>query len=91
MGIAHARAGEVSQAEALHEELVARSPADTGGLTVLAGLSGELGKIEQAFELLERAYDVRDTWLTFLRHGHYFDSLRGDPRLDEMIRRTGIG
>ena len=57
----------------------------------LACLSGELGKIDLAFELLERAYEVRDAWMMYLRHFHYFDSLRGDPRFDEMITRVGIG
>ena len=56
----------------------------------LACLCEELGKTDQAFEFLERAYEARDVWMMFLRFFHYFDSLRGDPRFDEMIKRVGI-
>ena len=91
MGIAHVRSGDMGQGLALHEELVARSNVEFAAPTHLACLCGELGKTEQAFEFLERAYEVRDAWMIFLRFWHYYDSLRGDPRFDEMITRVGIG
>ncbi len=90
MALAHARSGDIREATAIAEELVARSSVEHGGTAHLACVCGELGKTDQAFEFLERAYEARDVWMMFLRFWHYFDSLRGDPRFDEMITRVEI-
>ncbi len=93
MGIAHARSGNRTDALALHEECVVRSRVEFGAPALLACLCGELGFIDQAFEFLERGYEVRDTWMMFLHHPNFlfFDSLRNDPRFDDLRQRVGLG
>jgi len=90
IGISHARLGNRSEALAIHEESIARSRVEMSAPTLLACLSGELGFVDEAFELLERGFEVRDTWMVFLHQPWpYFDSLRDDPRFAEMIARVG--
>jgi aminoglycoside phosphotransferase (APT) family kinase protein len=46
--------------------------------------------VQSAFAELERAYAARIGQLVLLRVNPEFDSLRGDPRFDEFVRRVGI-
>ncbi len=57
---------------------------------VLAKCHAELGELDLAFAELERAYAARIGQLVLLRVSPSFDALRGDPRLDELVRRVGI-
>ena len=46
-----------------------------------------LGEMEHAFEWLEKAYEERSYWLTFLRVDPVLDKLRSDPRYTDLLRR----
>ena len=46
-----------------------------------------MGKKDEAFRWLEKAFDDRANWLVWLRFDPRWDSLRSDPRYAEMIRR----
>ncbi len=50
-----------------------------------------LGEKDQAFTWLNRAYDDRSyTLVEYLTTDARLDSLRSDPRFDELRRRTGL-
>lgn len=55
--------------------------------TERAALYAVLGQKEEAFACLEKAYRERDTDLLFMRFTYRFDSLRSDPRFEELLRR----
>ena len=44
---------------------------------------------DQAFAWLNKAYDDQSEWIGWLQADYRFDSLRGDPRFDELSRRVG--
>jgi TolB-like protein/Flp pilus assembly protein TadD len=46
-----------------------------------------LGATDSAFEWLEKAYDERSTWLFWVKVDPRFDSLRGDPRFRDLLKR----
>ena len=50
-----------------------------------------LGDKDQTFEWLERAYQDRSHWLIWLKIDPRFDSLRSDPRYQDLLRRMGLG
>lgn len=50
----------------------------------------ELGDREAAFHSLERALADHDPVLLLVRIHPAFDSLRGDPRLEPLLRRAGV-
>lgn len=53
-----------------------------------AALNAELGDNDQAFEYLEKIYQRREIWVTYLRVDPQFDPLRNDPRFEELLNRV---
>jgi len=58
----------------------------------LASADAELGRKDDAFAALEKAYELRvePHAMTFLPVDHHFDSLRRDPRFDAFLRHAGL-
>jgi hypothetical protein len=56
----------------------------------IAGIYSTLGERDQAFEWLEKAYQVRDYQLTPIMIDPVFDSIRSDPRYTDLLRRMGL-
>ncbi|MEO8042476.1 MAG: tetratricopeptide repeat protein [Acidobacteriota bacterium] len=88
LGAIHAKAGNLVKARASLEKLLRTkqyiSPAE------LAILYAALGKPEQAFVLLEKAFAEHDLQLIYLGVDPYYDSLRSDPRFVDLLRRVGL-
>ncbi|HEY6147872.1 MAG TPA: hypothetical protein VIZ69_09245 [Thermoanaerobaculia bacterium] len=53
-------------------------------------LHAALGDRDQTIAWLERAYADRDPVLLLVRVHPAFDSIRGDPRLEPLLRRAGV-
>jgi hypothetical protein len=53
-------------------------------------LNARAGNKEQAFEYLEKSYQRRELWMHLLQVEPRLDSLRGDPRFDELVRRVEL-
>ena len=49
-----------------------------------------LNEKEQAFEYLNKAFAERQSQMTLLKVEPIFDSLRDDPRFNELLRRIGF-
>ncbi len=49
-----------------------------------------LGQKDQAFKWLEKAYEERDFWITFIKVAPYFDSLRSDPRFKILLKKMNL-
>jgi eukaryotic-like serine/threonine-protein kinase len=58
--------------------------------TELAVLYAALGDKEKAFASLEKGYTERDFQLTDLKVEPAYDSLRDDPRFQDLLRRVGF-
>ena len=88
LGAAYARAGDREKGRAILEQLQTSesyvSPCE------LAILHAALGEREPAFALLEKAYTAHDPSLQYLGIEPAFDSLRADPRFDDLVRRVGL-
>ena len=52
--------------------------------------SAAAGDLDQAFELLQRALDVRDPTLVHLAVAPQWDSLRADPRFNECLAQMKL-
>ena len=50
----------------------------------------EIGDLDKAFELLQRALDVRDPGLVHLAVAPQWDSMRADPRFDQCLARMKL-
>jgi serine/threonine-protein kinase len=56
----------------------------------IASFYARLGDKDKAFEWLEKAYEQQDEGLTLLKVEPRFDSLRDDPRFQDLVRRIGL-
>ena len=82
--------GDRLRAEAIYEELVTRSANEYVSLVSLANVTAALGRIDEAFEWLDRAYEERDALLTWVSVAPHYDPLRDDPRFDALLERMGL-
>jgi DNA-binding winged helix-turn-helix (wHTH) protein/tetratricopeptide (TPR) repeat protein len=56
----------------------------------IACFSAVLGDKEKSFEYLEKAYEIQKSTLNWIKVDPALDSLHGDPRFDELVRRVGL-
>jgi len=49
-----------------------------------------LGDADSTFAWLERGYEGRDAYMTFLKVEPLYDTVRNDPRFARLVRRVGL-
>lgn len=59
----------------------------SGGSAALYAVAGDK---DQAVTMLERAYDRHELWLVYLKVDPIWDSLRTDPRFQNLLHRVGL-
>jgi serine/threonine-protein kinase len=50
----------------------------------------KVGHNDKAFAYLEQSYQRREVWMSLLKVEPGLDSLRDDPRFDELVKRVGL-
>src|SRR5207244_13655472 len=90
VGVGYSSVGKVAQVGAIPDGLTARARREYGQHTMLAILSAALGRLDEAFELLERACDDRDGILVYSRRYPFFSAFQHDPRMERIYRRLGL-
>jgi tetratricopeptide (TPR) repeat protein len=88
LGYAKAKAGRRAEAEAILKKL--ETTQEYVSPTELAVLYVGLGEKDQALAALERAYAAHDLQMRYLGEDPHFDSLRSEPRFQEVIRKVGL-
>ncbi|MBA3711402.1 MAG: protein kinase [Pyrinomonadaceae bacterium] len=56
----------------------------------VASYYAQIGNKDKAFEYLEKSYQRRELWMSYLLVDPLVDPLRDDPRFDELVRRVGL-
>jgi tetratricopeptide (TPR) repeat protein len=87
---AYVMAGRWAEAHQALNELLARSSSGHVSKYVIATVYAALGEKDQAFAMLERAYEERSWYLVFLRLDPELDSLRSDMRFQDLLRRMNF-
>jgi tetratricopeptide (TPR) repeat protein len=52
--------------------------------------NAQVGNKDKAFEYLEKSYQRHELWIAYLQVYPHFDSLRDDPRFNELVKRVGL-
>jgi TolB-like protein len=88
---AYAHAGRRADALRMLEELKRRQQ-QTGYVPAAAFIYAYLGlgDNDQAFVWFERAYQEQSNILKYIKVFPPFDSVRGDPRFQDLVRRVGL-
>ena len=90
LGHLYASAGESAEARAILDELRSRARKTYVPAYDLALVCAGLGRTDEAFEWLDKAFEERSGWLTYLKAEPRLDSLRGDSRFHGQIGRAHV-
>jgi tetratricopeptide (TPR) repeat protein len=90
LGLAYGLAGQKDEARRLLAELQAKSETQYIPPYFLATVQVGLGEKEQALGLLERGYNERDAYMTWLKVEPALDPLRAEPRFKQLLARLGL-
>jgi len=88
LGYALARSGKKTEAQAIQEKL--KTTKDYLSPAEFAILYAALGDRDGAIGLLEKAYSAHDLQMQYLKVDPHYDSLRGDPRFAELLKKVGL-
>jgi tetratricopeptide (TPR) repeat protein len=72
------------------EGLIQLAPQRGAPPSWIASACAQVGRFDEAFEWLERAYQSHDFLLVALAVGPMYDPLRGDPRYQATVERLGL-
>jgi tetratricopeptide (TPR) repeat protein len=90
LAYAYAMAGKRDDARKILHELIEDSKRGVVELSGIARIYAALGETDQAFGWLEKAYEDHEHWLVALKVDPFFDSLRSDPRFQDLVRRMNF-
>jgi serine/threonine-protein kinase len=87
---AHVALGDTGQASARFESLLERARTGYVLPSSMAAAAGYLGRTDEAFDWLERAYREGDGILPMMNYARPAGPLRRDARFGRMMRRIGL-
>ena len=90
IGYVYGRMGRAEDAHKVLADLQKQSMTGYVAPSNFAKIYIGLGDKDQAFAWLEKGYQQRDFWLTFLHGEPTYDPLRDDPRFQALVRRIGF-
>ena len=82
--------GEKEKTRAILDELIERSKKEYVSPMFIALLYADLGEIDQKFEYLEKGYEKRDIWFSFIKAFTSLHFLRTDPRFIAFLKKMGL-
>lgn len=91
LGASYAMLGERERAMEIVSELEAAAlEGFPSSSYMIAGVYACLGDSEKSYQWLEKSFSLRENWLPLLGTSPQFESLRGEPRFQEMLERIGL-
>ena len=90
LGHAYSLSGERDKANKILDELREMSKQRYVSPYLIAIVYVGLGDKDQAFAWLDKAFQDRSSLLLWLKVEPQFDSLRDDPRFQDLLRRVGL-
>lgn len=90
LAVAHVAAGDRAQAERILGTLEQRASTRYVPPTALAAVHNALGRTDAALGQLERAVEVRDVRMAFLKVDARWNNLRDQPRFRAVAARIGL-
>jgi serine/threonine protein kinase/tetratricopeptide (TPR) repeat protein len=89
LGLVYAIIGREDEARKIAGELeILQKPGNLA--SALPYIYGALADREKAIHWLEDSYKARVSSLVFITHAPEFESLHGDPRFEDLLRRIGL-
>ena len=92
-GLIYLRRGDREKAELILKEMIEnRKKIKNLSPTCIAWLAGQLGKLDLAFEFLDKAYEERDSLMVYLHiYTEFFSpAISADPRFKDLLARMNL-
>lgn len=90
LGVCYARSGNTAEAQRILVELQSAARKQYVPEFYFACLHGALGNKDEAFRLLDRAYEEHANGMSLLKVIPLIDELRGDPRFTRLLQRLKL-
>jgi tetratricopeptide (TPR) repeat protein len=87
LGLSYAAAGKSDEALKVVDQIQQRPYMAS---TSIASIYAAIGEIEEALKWLDRARQERSPGLVYLQVATWSESVRSDPRFDELVRAVGL-
>ena len=88
LGTFYESSGRHTDAMGILNEITALAEERYVSPVLFAEFHASMGNVDEAFELLERAYELHCGYLFHL--SEQFPQLRSDPRWDDLVERVGL-
>ena len=89
-GYIYGIAGETEKAKEVLDYYLERSKTEFVKPTDFTVIYTGLGEYDKALEYLEQAYETREGWLVLMQVEPLYDSLRKEPRFQDLIERMNF-
>ncbi|HSE15772.1 MAG TPA: winged helix-turn-helix domain-containing protein [Pyrinomonadaceae bacterium] len=90
LAMVYFRSGEKEKAEEIVREFEATARGADGHDTQLAALYAAIGRKDDAIAALQRGVATRDDRMMWIKTNPHFDTLRDDPRFQEILRNMRL-
>lgn len=90
LGHAYAVSGRRDKAREMLDKIQKQSERHYVPSYCMAVICSGLGETDQAFEYLEKSYELRNQWLGWIKVDPELDTLRSDARFTELLTRLGL-
>ncbi len=87
---ARAGAGRIIEAEAMLDHLIERAKTEDVPPELFSLVYARLGRIDEAFQQLDRAVDMRSRRVLWMKVDPRWEPLRADPRFNVLLKRLGF-
>lgn len=90
LGHVYAAAGRRKNAERILEGMLKKSESGYVSPYDMAIIYAGMGNKDQAFAWLDKAFQERNGSIPMLQVDYFLDSLKGDPRFSDLLKRAGL-
>jgi tetratricopeptide (TPR) repeat protein len=90
IGYIYGVAGKKKEAQEILDHYLELSKKEFVGPAFMAFIYIGLGEKDKAFEWLEKTYEQREAYVDLLKVSPMFDSLRSDPRFQDLVERMNF-
>jgi len=90
LGFTYALSGKKNEAEKLIHELEGQSEEKYVPPSAIVCIYIGLGEIDKAFEWIDKCYEGRDGWMTWINVYPEVNSLRSDSRFKNLLRKMSL-
>jgi len=88
--VTYMKMGKRDEAQKGFDDLINQSKSAHVSPATFTHIYFALGENDRGFEWLDKAYQERGDWMTYLKVDPFFDNIRSDPRFIELLKKMNL-